>query len=139
MKKSYFVAISGITIVALTVMLSRGGSAQQPVPEHPAATIGAGTVDLTSANFLNGWNMVMRGFVETGSPSEKCLVTFREATNAWIIQSVFCGHRVVNGRDGVLVTVFFADPGAAYEDTVELTVYQEHARYYAAPVEYTGD
>jgi hypothetical protein len=79
----------------------------------------------------------VRAFVETGSLSTNCLVTLAESTNPVPGTTVFCGPRVFEGRNGVLVGIFFPQPMPAPFFT-SVTIYQEHARGYGAPVFYPG-
>jgi hypothetical protein len=107
--------------------------------ERPARAkdIGASFIDLDSRHLL--YPGAIRAFVATGSSSRNCLVTLGEANDPWIIGPVFCGPRTFEGREGVLIGVLFPSQNAGADITVGLTVYQEGARFYAAPVLYPGD
>ena len=80
---------------------------------------------------------LIRAFVPTGSKSHRCLVTFGESTIADVLgPSPFCGARTVNGIDGVLITIHLTDEVS--DLFLSLTVFQQFAKTFGAPVLYRG-
>jgi hypothetical protein len=124
-------------LACTTLLLTAAEPARTQDPPNKGKDIGASPVDLDSNHLL--YPGAMRAFIATGSDSPNCLVTLAEATDPWIIGPVFCGRRTFEGRKGVLVSVLFPGQDAGADLRVGLTVYQERARYYGAPVLYPGD
>ncbi len=136
--RSYIAAVTGLAVIALAVSVLNGGVAHafQVIPGHPAATIGSAAITLPyDAAAMQP--TVLTVFVPTGSASDKCLLTLGDSNAAIAGQSVHCMHRVVNGVDGVFIAIFALE--AFQPDAfVNVTVYQERAQFYGAPVVYTG-
>jgi hypothetical protein len=65
-----------------------------------------------------------------------CLVTLAETMNAPGPPTVFCGQRSYQGANGIFVHVFYPTPASNPALLVNLTVYQESAQRYGAPVFY---
>jgi hypothetical protein len=80
----------------------------------------------------------MGGFIPTNSSSPKCLVTLSESPNFAIAgTTVYCGTRNRGGVNGIVVHLFL--PFNAPPDVqIFLTVYQQDAQSYGAPVFDTG-
>ena len=127
-------AAASVLTLALTALVVRGGSAQQPGRQSAALGIGAGTVALRWDVVNPDWPFAMFAFVETGSASDKCLITLQNSNDPWKIRAVFCTPYVVRGKDGVQVTVLFDQPGVTPEIIVDITLYQERARFYGTPL-----
>ena len=124
----------GLIVVAAVAMAPLAYSAASP-EDNPAGQIGAGEVALDESMLSNP--SLIRAFIPTGSKSHRCLVTYGETTAVGALSVPFCGARSVNGVDGVLVTI-----GLTQEVTdlfLSLTVYQQFAKGYGAPVLYTGE
>ena len=80
---------------------------------------------------------LIRAFVPTGSTSHRCLVTFAESTIADALgPAPFCGPRTVGGVNGVLITIHLEEEVS--DLYLSLTVYQQFAKTYGAPMLYTG-
>ncbi|HKA06894.1 MAG TPA: hypothetical protein VKD71_06520 [Gemmataceae bacterium] len=123
----------GMLLGFLLVMIVGKTEAQQ-VPAR-ALHIGAARVDLTQDQF-NPTLRAIRAFIETESLSPNCLATFAESDFAIATMSMWCGSRVQDGKRGVLISIFYPVPPPA-TFFVEITLYQEGARQYAAPVLFT--
>jgi hypothetical protein len=123
-----------LMILVLTAMVSHVGRAQQQgvQPQHPAVPIGAGRIVFTHDHVFPGTSNI-HAFVATGSLSPVCLATFGESNFAQAGMSMFCGARTVNGQDGVLITVGW-ETGLPDDLILIITLYQEGAKGYAAPV-----
>ena len=137
--RSYLLAVAALALLALAVSALNGGVAHafQVIPGHPASTIGSATVTLTQDQIDPNSPNTMGAFVPTGSASRQCLVTLGDTNVGFPGLLLLCRHRVVNGVDGVFISVFnsFELPSDA---VVILTVYQERAQFYGSPVQYTG-
>ncbi len=137
--RNSILAVAALAVLAVAVSVLNGGIAHayQVIPSHPAATIGSQMVVLTQDQVDPNELSWIRAFVPTGSASTNCLVTNAESNFAQAGTTVFCGRRVVNGVDGVLITVFF--PQATPPDVLFIvTLYHERARFYGAPALYLG-
>ncbi|MCI0356304.1 MAG: hypothetical protein L0099_14875 [Acidobacteria bacterium] len=132
-------AVVALAVLAVAVSVLSGGPAHafQGIPRQPSIPIGAGNVTLT-ADQIGEAPSVIRAFVPTGSASPKCLVTFADSPNAATAgQTVYCGHRVQGGMDGLMITVLH--PGDLPSDAlIIVTVYQERAMFYGSPLPFTG-
>ena len=119
--------------------------AQSPVPPpNPALTLNTVSLNVNASHLdpFEG-NQVIRAFVPTGSKSVNCLATMNEIlTNQPLTGIVlFCGEREpfgFGGTPGMLVSVFFPQP-PPQELQLSLTLYQQGARSYGAPVLCTGN
>jgi hypothetical protein len=83
----------------------------------------------------------VRAFIATGSASSICMVTLNESNFAVAGATVFCGARVLNGQNGVLVSVFFPQQIENVGSGLVLTanVYQQGATRYGAPIHYSEE
>ena len=136
MSKRFGFWTSGLLAVAL---LAFTASTRQPSSATSAGTalIGAGNVLLGDEEVTPG-GLTVRAFVPTGSLSPNCLTSFSESNFAIPGLTLFCGVRVFNGQKGLLISVF--PPQVIPTGLIlSLTVYQEGARGYGAPVLYTGE
>lgn len=132
-------------IVAFGIMTRKPTYAQTPAPfPNPALTLNTVSLNLTSAQLdpLEG-NGVIRAFVPTESKSVNCLATLNEIqTNVFPTGiTLFCGERepsAFGGTPGVLVSVFFTQP-APPDLALSVTLYQQGARRYGAPVLCNGN
>jgi hypothetical protein len=75
----------------------------------------------------------VKAFVATGSSSPNCLATLSESTFATDGTTLYCGARVHNGANGVWVHILLPDV-APTDLLMWVTVYQQGAQQYAAPV-----
>jgi len=110
-------------------------ASETPEPPRASASIGAALVDVSYAQVP--FSRAIRAFIPTESSSRKCLVTLGESNDPNKIRSVFCGPRIQNGVDGLLLSIFFFEP-VSPDIVVGVTVYQEFAKGYGSPVLYTG-
>jgi hypothetical protein len=88
-------------------------------------------------------NAVIRAFVATGSKSVNCLATLNEIRTTVVPTgiTIFCGERepfAFGDVPGVLVSVFFTQP-APPDLVLSVTLYQQGAKKYAAPVLCNGN
>jgi len=136
-----------VVLLAVTFVISfhKPTFAQTVVPSpNPALTLNTVSLNLTAAQLdpLEG-NGVIRAFVPTGSKSVKCLATLNEIrTNVFPTGiTLFCGVRepfAFGGVPGMLVSVFFTQP-APPDLAVSITLYQQGAKNYGAPVLCNGN
>jgi hypothetical protein len=96
----------------------------------------AARIALTSAQVDPGSPNEIKAFIPTDSSSVICLVTLAETMNAPGPPTVFCGQRSYQGANGIFVHVFYPTPASNPALLVNLTVYQESAQRYGAPVFY---
>ena len=115
--------------------LAASVASETPGPPRASGSIGAALVDFSYAQVP--FPHAIRAFIPTGSPSRKCLVTLAEANDPNNVRSVFCGPRIHEGVNGLLVSVFFFEP-VSPDLVLAVTVYQEFASEYGPPVVYTG-
>ena len=124
---------------------SRGRRGQQgPVgPEGPPGDQGppgklspAARIGLTSAHVDPGSPTEIKAFIPTDSSSTICLATLAEAANTPGLPTLFCGQRNYLGVNGIFVHLFFSAPVSNPTVLIILTVYQESAQRYGAPVFY---
>ena len=132
--RNVVVLVAILTLGGLGTVYAAGGTAP------PFASIGIETVQLNGTHLSPSNPNEMRAFVETGSVDSHCLATLSEANFAGDvgISMLFCAPRApihADGfqRQGILLSVFF--DGVPDEDVVlAVNLYQEHARFYEAPV-----
>ncbi len=129
--KVHFVA-GAVFMVLLMMAFNHAGSAQQ----HPGVPIGAGPIALRG-NHLKASGFELSAFVATGSSNRNCLCTLRESNFAVFGTTLFCAPRRFQGKDGVFIHIFF--PAPAPSNLIQgITLYQEGAHGYGAPVLFPG-
>jgi hypothetical protein len=102
-------------------------------PQGPAGIVGVGRVELTRAEVDPAALSEVKAFIATGSSSPNCLATLSESNFAITGTTLYCGTRAHNGANGVWVHILL--PGFAPTNfVISVTVYQEGAQQYAAPV-----
>lgn len=129
------VAVALLVIsVAVVVPLAYGNHGEQN-ESGPAGLIGAGFVRVNENHLLNP--ALVRAFVPTGSKSHRCLVTYSESTGGTAGSTLYCGARTVDGVDGLLITISLREE---LDDLfLSMTVFQQFAKGYGAPVLYEGN
>jgi hypothetical protein len=103
-----------------------------PGPTGAQGIVGVGRVELTYGQVDPGALSEVKAFVATGSSSSNCLATLSES-NFVGGTTLYCGARSYNGANGVWLHILLPDvaPGNL---VMSVTVYQEGAQQYAAPV-----
>jgi hypothetical protein len=135
--KRYLFVIAIVILAGLLSMPSVAyGSVQSSEKSQGIRRINAGYIELTEEHRTSSAGV--RAFIPTDSSSPICLVTLAEASFPVPGMTVFCGNRVVDGVDGVIITIFYA-VDLPDEFVVTLTVYQDDAKRYGEPVLYIGD
>ena len=117
----------------------QGPAGQQGPPGQqglPGKLAPATRIALTSAHVDPGSPTEIKAFVATDSASTVCLATLAESMNAPGPPTVFCGQRNYLGVDGIVIHIFYPTPASNPALLVMLSVYQESAQRYAAPVFY---
>jgi len=127
--------VAFIVVLAVAVVPLAYGSHGAQSEDGPAGMIGAGFVRVNESHLLIP--SLARAFVPTGSKSHRCLITYSESTGGADGSTVYCGARTVDGVDGLLITISLREELA--DLFLSLTVYQQFAKGYGAPVLYTGD
>jgi hypothetical protein len=118
--------------VVLSLVITLAALAQTLGPRR-ALPIGAVRISISHAQVNPDEGTVVRAFVATGSLNNKCLATLAESNFASTGITMFCAPRNPSGHKGILVSVFFPNPPP--DDLIlDVTVYQEGARFYAKPV-----
>jgi hypothetical protein len=108
-------------------------SATSATPSHPAQ------VFLTNAQIDPNFPSSIRAFVRTGSLSANCLTTMGDTSFVATGTIVFCAPREPAGLGkGVLVSVFYPQPPSEGL-TLTMTLWQQGAKGYGAPVLCTVD
>lgn len=126
------VAVLSILMVSTILVFTQTGSSPQP-----SVPIGAGSV-LINSTVIDQYGNV-QAFIETGSTSPLCLITYNESNFAGNENSAFCDQRDFQGKHGVRVTFGFPFGSTAPPDFfLTLTVYQPRAHGYGQPILYTG-
>jgi hypothetical protein len=93
------------------------------------------SVNLTNAQVLPDDTALVRAFIPTGSKTVKCLVTLNETTFVNSGTQVFCGQRTsALYGPGVLITIDYFQTSVPPDYGTSLTVWQEGAKYYGAPI-----
>jgi hypothetical protein len=141
--KTFGIAICVVVLLCATfVISSHNSSFAQTVGStpNPALTLNTVSLNFTTAQMVD--SQTVRAFVPTGSKSVNCLTTLNEmGTNFFPTGiTVFCGERepsAFGGVPGMLVSVFLPQP-APPDFVVSVTLYQQGAKKYGAPVLCTG-
>jgi hypothetical protein len=111
----------------------RQGPAGPAGPTGPQGIVGVGRVELTYGQVDPAALSEVKAFVATGSSSPNCLATLSESNFAVSGTTLYCGVRAHDGTNGVWVHVLLPD-FAPSDLTMWVTVYQQDAQQYAAPV-----
>jgi hypothetical protein len=115
--------------------------AQTVVPSpNPALTLSTVSLNFSTAQMVD--SQTVRAFVPTGSKSVKCLTSMNEIGTNFFPTGItlFCGERepsAFGGVPGMLVSVFLPQP-APPDFVMSVTLYQQGAQKYGAPVLCTG-
>jgi hypothetical protein len=126
---------AGVAILAVALLLSSGiAQGQRHYPLIPGTPIGACRIDVDFNQVVDS-RQAVRAFIATGSTSPVILGTLNDC--GWAISSFLCGPRDFNGQHGILVTIYMEVVDETFGCGV--TLYQEGAQYYAAPILYTGN
>jgi hypothetical protein len=136
MKKTLIIVSVMIVVFVLLAIFSHQKLAAQAQSTHPLGVpIGATQIFLTNAQVNpDENNQVIRAFIPTGSMSPNCLATLNDTNNFAFGTVLFCGNRHPSGsRPGVLVSIFFPAP-VVPDMTMTVTLYQQGAIKYGAPV-----
>lgn len=146
MRRFMMVVAAALLMVALAVGTVAATGNLWRAPAHQ--TIGINNV----YNIGNAYGLdpapstILRAWMETGSASEKCLVTLGEANHSPTVGGIYCSSRYLTladgrGHWGVMVTLMLDDPlvDVVVDEQVEaswysLNVYQEGAKFFRAPI-----
>ena len=104
-----------------------------PGPTGAQGIVGVGRVELTYSQVDPAALSEVKAFVATGSSSSNCLATLSESNVPVDGTTLYCGARTYNGASGVWLHIFLPDFAPA-NLAMSVTVYQEGAQQYAAPV-----
>ena len=144
MRRIVGVVAASLLVAALAVGTAAAVGNTWKAP--PFSSIGINNVYFIGDTFAEGGpdSTVLRVWMETGSRSEKCLVTIGEANHAPVVDGIFCSSRNVTlgdgaGHWGVLVTLVLPAPLTEYNQPDDpawysLNVYQEGARLFGDPI-----
>jgi hypothetical protein len=129
MSKNVLYALLACALVVRTV-----SAQQQSVAENSRAeTTPSGHKITLNGTHLTNSGFRLSAFIETGSTSDLCLVTYN--TSTWVegLAPILCEATEYHGRRGIrLLSYLPAHPPDDF--VVVLTVYQQDARRYAAPI-----
>jgi hypothetical protein len=142
------VGLLGLSVGLAVPLLTARSSAQAQAPH--GIPIGAARVIVSQADMDDG--RLLRAFVPTGSTNENILCTLAENEPGWSGAqlaglTVMCRPREWEGQEGIGIAVFFPFEPTTDEMVLEnngefrihLTVFQEGARGYGAPVSCPGE
>lgn len=101
-------------------------------PARASGSIGLSSVVLDE-NFVTADGWVVDAFVPTGSDQTGCVATLAESDFAVAGSTLYCNNREVDGVPGIRLALFLPQPAPA-DVVFQITVYQEFAREYGAPV-----
>ena len=142
MRRFVGLAVASMMVATLAVgTVAAGTGSFWKAP--PFSSIGIYNFAVDSSFREAGSPSVLDIFVETGSPSPKCLVSLNEVAGSLSdIEMVFCASRNPDFGEGAIEGVFvhvffFDDPGP--DLYVALNVYQEGARFFEEPRYCSGD
>ncbi len=128
-----------VVVLTLSLFVTLHHSSAQSIPTgNPLLTINTVSLNFTTAQMVD--SQTVRAFVPTGSKSVNCLAAFNETNNVQSGTSLFCGERepaAFGGTPGMLVSVFFSQP-VTPDFVMSVTLYQQGAKSYGAPVLCTG-
>jgi hypothetical protein len=96
----------------------------------------AARIALTSTQVDPGSPTEIKAFVPTDSTSTICLETLAESVNAPGPPTIYCGQRNYLGVNGIFIHVVFPAPATNPALLMMVSVYQESAQRYGAPVFY---
>lgn len=143
------VGLFGLSVGLVVPLLTASSSALAQAAPH-GVPIGATRV-IVSQSDMDG-EQLLRAFVPTGSTNENILCTFAENEPGWSGAqlaglTVMCRPREWEGQKGIGIAVFFPFEPTTDEMVLEnngefrihLTVFQEGARGYGAPVSCPGE
>ena len=133
--KRHLPVLTALLVAAAIFAAAKAAPAQSDL-SRTSIPLGATRIELTHDQLVAN-DFDIRAFVPTGSLSPNCLVTLAESNFAVPGISTFCAPRIVDGQNGVLVSLFFPTPPPA-DVCLAITLYQEHARGYGPPALYTG-
>jgi len=141
-----FVVVAGAALMVGAITVGTVAAVANTWKAPPFSSIGINHVYFIGNEYGEGGpdSSVLRVWMETGSQSEKCLVTIGEANHAPAVDGIYCWSRLItleDGRDhwGVMVTlalpVPLTDPEYNEPDPAwySLNVYREGARPYGPP------
>jgi hypothetical protein len=127
----------GFCLLALlcggVLLLSQGTAHANPFQR--ALRIGAAQIFVTNSQLdPDDGFQVLHAFVPTGSTNRNCLMTLGDTSFVALGTLSFCAPRNPAAfGEGVLISVFYPQP-APPDLTLSLTLYQEGAKRYGAPV-----
>ncbi|TAJ99077.1 MAG: hypothetical protein EPO36_13275 [Chloroflexota bacterium] len=142
MRRFVLFAVAALMVATLAVGTVAASGNLWKAP--PFASIGIHNVYYIGTDFdvdPDPENAILRVWMETGSASEKCLVTMGEANHAPAVDQIYCSSRGVTLDDGqvlwgVYVTLMLGgEPIDVDGDPswYSLNVYQEGARFFGDP------
>ena len=142
MRRFVMVAAAALMVATLAVGAVAGAGNLWKAP--PFSSIGINNVYYIGSDFdvnPDPENAILRVWMETGSASEKCLVTMGEANHAVAVEQTYCSSRGVTFEDdsvhwGVYITLILAAELIEVDGDpswYSLNVYQEGARSFGAP------
>jgi hypothetical protein len=116
-------------LFAITASISAQTPGASTAPNRPAQ------IFLTNDQLNPNENFqVIRAFISTGTLNQNCLATMGDTSDVAIGTIVFCAPRQPAGLGkGILISVFYPQPPSPGL-TLSMTVMQEGARRYSAPV-----
>jgi hypothetical protein len=128
-----------VAVSSRQLSFAQSGIADTSPPELKTVSL---NLNSTMLNPDEG-NQVIRAFVPTGSKSVNCLTTMNEILTEIPLTgiAIFCGERqpaAFGNVPGMLVSVFFPQQPSS-DLTLSVTLYQQGAKKYGAPVLCTAE
>ena len=119
-------------VAACALLVAFAGAQERPDGAATKTTPGAHKVTL-NATHLIGSGFQLSAFVETGSTADVCLATYNASNQPEDLAPILCSPIEFRGKHGIrLFSSVSTHPSDDFVATV--TVYQQDAQYYTAPV-----
>jgi hypothetical protein len=139
MRRSVAAAAAAVALIVVTV--GAVGAVGNAWKAPPFASIGIATIGMIDSTFDENpdpENAILSVWIETGSPSQRCLATLNEAYSAVAVDQLYCSERTVTFADGSVHSGLYLHLMLAAELPVGagywVNVYQEGAKFYGSPV-----
>jgi hypothetical protein len=124
--------VYGVFVLGALSLAFAEPPAKDVAPVRVAA--GARTIALNSTHLVAG-GFQISAFLETGSDSEVCIATYNRSNQPEELAPILCDATEYHGKRGIrLVSYLGAHPNDNF--AVTISVYQEDAQFYGAPVRY---
>jgi|SRR5690349_11061790 hypothetical protein len=119
-------------VAACALLVAFARAQERPEGAPTKITPGAHKVTLNVTHLI-GSGFQLSAFVETGSTADVCLATYNASSQTEDLAPILCSAVEFRGKHGIrLFSSLSTHPSDDFVATV--TVYQQDAQYYTAPV-----